>query len=93
MLKVFAQVVSGLPMADYLLALDQSTATTGYAIFQDGKLLTVGHVSPTGGSHIVRIVKLRKWLKNFISSWTKNAFSRIKSAQKHIQKAKKFFTI
>ena len=34
-----------------------------------------------------------KWLKNLISSWTKNAFSRIKSAQKHIQKAKKFFTI
>lgn len=68
MLKVFAQVVSGLPMVDYLLALDQSTATTGYAIFQDGKLLTVGHVSPTGGSHIVRIVKLRKWLKNIIST-------------------------
>lgn len=34
-----------------------------------------------------------KWLKNLISSWTKNAFLRIKSAQKHIQKAKKFFTI
>lgn len=55
-------------MANYLLALDQSTSVSGYAVFQNGKLITVGHVSPTGANHIVRIVKLRKWLKNIITT-------------------------
>ena len=52
-------------MAKYLLALDQSTQTTGYALFQDAKLLKFGHINPTG-DYIDRIVKLRQWVKNTV---------------------------
>lgn len=68
-------------MANYLLALDQSTAITGYAVFQDGKLLTVGHVNPTGANYIIRIVKLRKWLKNIITTLDGNVEVAIEDIQ------------
>ncbi len=48
-------------MSHFLLALDQSTQCSGYAIFREQELLTVGHVSPTG-EYIERIVKLKQWL-------------------------------
>ena len=54
-------------MTNFLLALDQSTQTTGYAIFKDGELIRSGHVSPTG-EYITRIVKLRAWVNQVINT-------------------------
>ena len=56
-----------LQVSKFLLALDQSTQTTGYAIFQDSKLLTYGHIDPTG-EYIERIAKLRKWASSVCDS-------------------------
>ena len=55
-------------MSKYLIALDQSTQTTGYAIFKDGSLLTHGHVDPTGEDYIERIAKLRQWVEKIIQT-------------------------
>ena len=49
-------------MSKFLLALDQSTQTTGYAVFKDRELITVGHISPSGNDYMKRIVKTRNWL-------------------------------
>lgn len=55
-------------MSKYLIALDQSTQTTGYAIFKDGALLTHGHVDPTGADYVERIAKLRQWVDKIINT-------------------------
>lgn len=55
-------------MAKFLLALDQSTQTTGYAIFKDNELLTKGHVDPSGSDYVERIAKLRQWVSKIIST-------------------------
>lgn len=55
-------------MSKFLLALDQSTATTGYAVFKDQELLTVGHIDPSGSDYLERIVHLRRWLNNIINT-------------------------
>ena len=45
----------------FIIALDQSTQLTGYAIFQDRDLIAHGVFSPSG-DYEHRIVKLRQWL-------------------------------
>lgn len=45
----------------FIIALDQSTQITGYAIFQDKDLIAHGVFSPSG-DYEHRIVKLRQWL-------------------------------
>ena len=55
-------------MDKFLLALDQSTATTGYAVFKGQELLTYGHISPSGKDYIERIAKLRKWLEGILDT-------------------------
>lgn len=45
----------------FIIALDQSTQLTGYAIFQDKDLIAHGIFSPSG-DYEHRIVKLRQWL-------------------------------
>ena len=55
-------------MSKFLLALDQSTATTGYAVFKDRELLTCGHISPSGKDYLERIFKLRKWLAGILDT-------------------------
>ena len=45
----------------FIIALDQSTQLTGYAIFQDKDLIAHGAFSPSG-DYEHRIVKLRQWL-------------------------------
>lgn len=55
-------------MAQFLLALDQATQTTGYAVFCGRELLAHGHVTFKDSDYVVRIVKLREWLKNLINS-------------------------
>ena len=67
MLLANAPAVSVQPLSKFLLALDQSTATTGYAIFRDQELLTYGHLSPDG-EYLNRIVELRDWVDKITES-------------------------
>lgn len=55
-------------MSNFLLALDQSTATTGYAVFKGQELLTYGHISPIGKDYMERISKLREWLARILDT-------------------------
>ena len=52
-------------MAKFLLALDQSTQTTGYALFENDKLIKSGCYNPSG-DYLERIVRLREWVKGII---------------------------
>lgn len=52
----------------FILALDQSTQVTGYSIFREGQLFAHGVTAPTGSDAIVRINKLRNWVKDIIDS-------------------------
>lgn len=54
-------------MSKFLLALDQSTAITGYAVFKGQELITYGHIHPEG-EYMLRISKLRDWLENIIDT-------------------------
>lgn len=54
-------------MSKFLLALDQSTAVTGYAVFKGQELITYGHIHPEG-EYMLRISKLRDWLENIIDT-------------------------
>lgn len=49
-----------------LLALDQSSKITGFAIFEDGKLLEVGKFNLDGYELEERLVKLRNKIKDLI---------------------------
>jgi Holliday junction resolvasome RuvABC endonuclease subunit len=55
--------------AQTILALDQSTQITGYAIFSDeGKLIKHGIFSPSG-DYIERITKLKNWMVQIIQEY------------------------
>lgn len=56
----------------YLLALDQSTNVSGWALYEDDKLLCFGHVNPSDQDYLVRIVKLRNWLAKVLDSIDNN---------------------
>lgn len=49
-----------------LLSLDQSSKCTGYAIFEDGKLIDYGHISLNNQELGVRLNRLSDWLINII---------------------------
>ena len=49
-------------MDNYILALDQSTKNTGYAIYKNGNLIKANYISPDG-DYLFRIVKLLQWLR------------------------------
>jgi Holliday junction resolvasome RuvABC endonuclease subunit len=51
----------GLLMSKYILALDQATANTGWALFKDGKLEDYG-VARTDGFEEQKINAMRNWL-------------------------------
>jgi len=52
-----------------LLALDQSTKITGYAIFDNDILIKYGIVEIKGKEASSRIIKVRKWIKLMIDTW------------------------
>lgn len=52
----------------YLLALDQSTQVTGWALFENGKLIQQNIYSPSGNLE-ERLVKIRKWLNEFLDQY------------------------
>lgn len=59
---------SALVGSNLLLALDQSTKITGYAVFNGQELIAHGHVTFSGSDYINRIVQLRQWLNGIIDS-------------------------
>lgn len=52
-----------------LLALDQSSRTSGYAIFEDGKLLTYGKFTYDDADFGVRLEKIRNKVENLIHDY------------------------
>ena len=52
-----------------ILALDQATYTTGWAIFEDGELIRHGVYSVQGDSEAKRIDDVKKWVWNVITVW------------------------
>ena len=55
-----------------LLALDQASRVSGYAIFQDGKLLTYGKISCTDTDIGVRLSQLREEIQAIIGQYQPN---------------------
>lgn len=51
------------------LALDQASKVTGYAIFDDAKLVKYGTFTTTAADDIERFAMIRAWLLSIISSW------------------------
>lgn len=68
-------------MSEFILALDQSTVTTGYAIFQNKQLIKFGHIAPTGQDYVARITKLRNWVNGIIDSVGSDIFIAIEDIQ------------
>lgn len=53
-------------MATFLLALDQSTQTTGFAVFKDQELIAHGIKTFSNRDYIKRIERLREWVESLI---------------------------
>lgn len=53
-------------MSKILLALDQSTTTTGFAIFSDRKLIKSGTISFSESDYLKRTVRLKTWMLSLI---------------------------
>lgn len=56
-----------------LVALDQSTYTTGWAVFDDNQLVKYGVFNITGENATERIEKFRQWLLSFLITWQPQA--------------------
>lgn len=54
---------------DVLLALDQASAVTGYAIFEDGKIINYGTFSADDERIAARLVKIKKNVLDLISNF------------------------
>ena len=52
-----------------LLSLDQSTHVSGYAIFEDGKLIHHGRYITDAQDEVKRINNVKEWLFNILSLW------------------------
>lgn len=68
MLLVNAQVDLGLPVSN-LLALDQSSTTTGYSIFKDGKPVVISHFTAKGTDLGSRLEQLRNKIIELINEY------------------------
>ena len=55
--------------AQRLLALDQASHTTGYAIFDNSKLVKCGHFITSLSSEIERLSAVKTWLISMIEEW------------------------
>lgn len=55
-------------MAKFLLALDQASQTTGYAVYKGKDLIAHGHKTFNDNDYIVRTAKLRAWVDSLIDS-------------------------
>ena len=52
-----------------VLALDQSTKISGYAVMDDGKLIKYGIFSASGDDEIERDNKVKMWLLSMVANW------------------------
>lgn len=52
-----------------ILALDQSTKITGYAIFDNTTLIKYGMIEIGGSNVVQRLLKVREWVRNVNTSW------------------------
>ena len=64
-LRVLELVVLVLPM-DKILALDQATRVSGYAIFSDDKLIDYGKIVTDNPDIGIRLTEIRKYIKALI---------------------------
>lgn len=55
-------------MAKFLIALDQSSKITGYAIYKEGSLIAHGHKTFNDNDYIVRTSKLRAWVASLLDA-------------------------
>ena len=67
-LLVNAPVALGLPMSK-ILALDQSSHTTGYTVLDDGKIIKVSHFECIGNDLGDRLVQLRAKVVSLINEY------------------------
>lgn len=66
---VFVQKKAGVSR---LLALDDSTTTTGWAVFDNEELAGYGKIEMTQASPTERIAALRQWMLSMIAKWNPN---------------------
>ena len=52
-----------------LLALDQSSRTSGFAVFDDGKLLDYGHFTLTNSDFGTRLMQVKQKIKELIEKY------------------------
>lgn len=53
-------------MKTFLLALDQSTNNTGFAVFKNQELIAHGIKNFNGNNYVQRVEKLREWVESLI---------------------------
>lgn len=58
-----------------ILALDDATGVTGYAVFDGDELITYGKISMNALNTIERIVGVRQWLISMITNWNPDIVS------------------
>lgn len=70
-------------MTKYLLALDQSTQVTGYAVFstESQELIAFGHISPKDNDYVKRIVELCQWLRRTLDQYDNDIIVAIEDIQ------------
>jgi len=52
-----------------ILALDQATHNTGFAIFDNKELIAMNVFTATGDKEIARIANVKQWLLSMIEGW------------------------
>ena len=72
MMLAASEKVALVPQMSNLLALDQASHTTGYAVFKDGKVIKVSHFTCTGTDLGGRLLQLRQNIENLIDEYEIN---------------------
>ena len=52
-----------------VIGLDQATQTTGYSIYDSGKLIKYGTFTASGSKEIERDIQIKQWLLSLIKQW------------------------
>ena len=67
--KIDCEVITKPKGAKRILALDQASKVTGYAIFDNGTLVKYGKFSTSSNDDIERFAMMKAWLISMITSW------------------------
>lgn len=57
------------PGTQRVLALDQATLTTGWAVFDDGELVRYGAITGNRASSDEKIVSMKQWVASMVANW------------------------